>query len=103
MQNTLNYNENYSKSLKKLTGKYNDLIDNFYRVNVFPYSQKVCTEDIAKLDVIDIYTRILKELDSHYDIYKPEDLEKMLSQINSKDTELLDSFVQGMVKKFDCK
>lgn len=89
LEQNIEHNKEYSESLNKLNDEYDQLINHYYDANIYSVASSVCggDKDITdKNDVVGLYTGIAKQLDQHFHIFKSEDMEKILLQVDSSNT-----------------
>jgi hypothetical protein len=103
LRTTIKYNKEYAHSLTKLNSQYDALIGRFYDMNIFSFSANVCggNKDITdRNDITQLYTSISKHLDKHFNIFKSEEMEKILAQIETKTDDNMNKFLSQIVKKY---
>jgi biotin-(acetyl-CoA carboxylase) ligase len=89
LKQNVEHNKLYAESVNKLNDQYDQLINHYYDANIYSVASNVCGGDkdiTEKNDVVGLYTGIAKHLDQHFHIFKSEDMEKILLQVDSSNT-----------------
>jgi hypothetical protein len=106
MKKNINFNKEYACSLNKYTDHYDKNIKDYNDSDVFGVITKiVSSNDItSKNDVVDLYTCLAKHLDSHFKIFKSEEMEKVLLEVSEKESDInVDKFLSYVVNKYQGK
>jgi hypothetical protein len=108
MKKNINFNKDYACSLNKYTDHYDKNLKEYMNSDVFGIIAKIVgSNDITnKNDVVDLYTCLAKHLDSHFKIFKSEEMEKVLLEVREKElngnkSDLnVDQFLSDVVNKY---
>ena len=105
MRQDIQHNKQYAISVIKLNEDYDKLINQFYEANIYSVASNVCGGDkdiTEKNDVVGLYTKVAKHLDQHFNIFKSEEMEKILIEVDSSSRTQIntDKFLNNLVNKY---
>ena len=82
-----------------LDNEYDSSISNYYESNIYSFSKDICSFE-NRNDIVTIYTSFQIHLDKHFKIYKSKEVSNMMKDIDTKDDNKLDSFLQKLLYKY---
>lgn len=99
IKQNINFNKKYSDSLNKVNIGYDELINKYYDANMLSIASNIC-DLTEKNDIVETYAKVIKTIDGHFNIFKSEEMSKVLTQVNIKQKDNVNAFLEAVVDEY---
>ena len=95
-QSEIKYNTKYIKTLHTIDNSLERTVSAFYRSNILGVMKSI-SKLCQKNDIIEVYNKITTKLSSHFHILTQDKIQEQAKDVDVKDDQQLDSFLQRVI------